>query len=72
MDGHIVIYPGHGTQKTDQLCCHELTATYCTALALTERMSTDNPMWYSVPYHATTLQMIYGPIPVLPATIDPT
>ena len=38
--------------------------------AWTERMSTYDPMWYFVPYHVTTLQKLYGPIPVLPTTSD--
>jgi hypothetical protein len=29
-------------------------------------MSTDYPTKYSLPYHVTTLQKMYGPIPVLP------
>jgi hypothetical protein len=33
-------------------------------------MSNDDPMWYSLPYHVTTLQKMYGPIPVLPTTSD--
>ena len=32
-------------------------------------MSNDDPMWYSLPYHVTTLQKMYGPIPVLPTTV---
>ena len=33
-------------------------------------MSNDDPMWYSLPYHVTILQKMYGPIPVLPTTSD--
>ena len=47
-----------------------LAAIYCTMLVWTRRMSTDNPMWYSLPYYVTTLQKMYGPIPVLPTTSD--
>ena len=28
----------------------------------------DDPMWYSLPYHFTTLQKMHGPISVLPTT----
>ena len=33
-------------------------------------MSTYNPMQYLLSYHVTTLQEIYGLIPVLPTTSD--
>ena len=38
--------------------------------AWAKRMSTDDPMWYSVPYHVITLLKVYGHIPVLPITTD--
>ena len=33
-------------------------------------MSNDDPMWYSLPFHVTTPQRMYGPISVLPTTSD--
>ena len=33
-------------------------------------MSTDHPMWYSVPYHVTVLHKMYGIIRVLLTTSD--
>ena len=36
----------------------------------TTRLSVDDPMWYSLLYHITTLQEIFGSIPVLCTTSD--
>jgi hypothetical protein len=37
---------------------------------LDKLMSNDDPMWYSLPYHVTTLQKMYGTIPELPSTSE--
>ena len=67
---HTVIFPCHLTSKTEQICCHGLAAISCTTSAWTKTMSTDDPMWYSFPYYITTLQKMYGPVPVQPTTSD--
>ena len=61
-----VICPCHWTKETGRICCHALAAIYCTTSASTKLMSNDDPMWYSLPYHVTTLQKMYVPIPELP------
>ena len=61
-----VICPCHWTKETGRICCHALAAIYCTTSAWTKLMSNDDPMWYSLPYHVTTLQKMYVPIPELP------
>ena len=65
---HTVICPCQWTNETGQICYHGLAAIYHTTSAWTEQMSTHDPMWYSLPYRVTTLQKVYGPIPVLPTT----
>ena len=67
---HTVICHCHWIQKTGWLYCHGLAAIHCTMPVWTERMSTDDPIWYSVPYHVTTLQKMYVPIPMLPTSSD--
>ena len=67
---HTVICPCQLTSKTGQICFHGLAATYCTKSTWTKTMSTDDPMWYSFSYHVTTLQKMYGPVPVVSTTSD--
>ena len=72
MDGlsHTAICPCQWTNKTGRIFYYVLAAIYYTMSPWTERMSTDDPMWYFLPYHVTALQTIYGHIPVLPTTSD--
>ena len=63
---HTDICPCQWTQETGRICYHGLAAIYRTTSAWIGQMSIDDLMWYSLPYHVTTLQNMYGPIPVLP------
>ena len=56
------------TKETGRICCHALAVIYCTSSAWSNIKSNDDPMWYSLPFHVTTHQRMYGPIPVLPTT----
>ena len=67
---HTVICPCKWTQETGWICYHGLAAIYCTTPTWTKPISTDDPMWYSFPHHVTTLQKMYGPVPVLFMTSD--
>ena len=67
---HTVICPCQWTNKTGQICYHGLAAVYCTMFVWTKRKSTDDTMWYSLPYHVTTHQKMYELILVLPTTND--
>ena len=66
---HTIICLCQWTNKTRWICHHEFAVTFHTKSAKTERISTDDPMQYSVPYHATPLQKMYGPILVIPSII---
>jgi hypothetical protein len=63
---HTVICPCQWTKETGRVFFHACRAIYCMTSAWTKLMSNDDPMWYSLPYHVTTLQKMYVPIPELP------
>ena len=67
---HTVICPFQWTKETGWICCHALAVIYGTTSAWTKIMSNDDPMWYTLLYHVTFLQKMYGPIPVLCTTSD--
>ena len=52
---HTVISPCQWTNKTGWICCYWLAAIYCSNSAWTKRMSTDDPIRWSLPQHVTTL-----------------
>ena len=63
---HTVICSYQWTKETGRICFYARRAIYCTTSAWTKLKSNDDPMWYSLPYHVTTLQKMYVPIPELP------
>ena len=67
---HTIICPCQWKQEIIWICYHRIAVTYPAKSAEVTRFSKDAPMWYSFPFHVTTLQKMYGQGPVLPMTSD--
>ena len=57
---HTVISPCQWTNKTGQICCHGLTAIYCTASAWTKRISTVDHMEILYPIISQQFRICMG------------
>ena len=51
---HTLVYPCQWTKETEQICYHSLAAIHCQTFSWITRISTDDPIWYSFPYHVAT------------------
>ena len=58
---HKVICTCLWTQEAEQICCQGFAGIYCTTSTWLNKISSNDPMWNTLPYHVSSLQKMYGP-----------